>query len=108
MSIDSAAQDVLAVCGADLPAWCAQLVFAAPFLFPFALRLRYFHCTAFGLARALQHLQQLQAAEGAAASPLERDSRELRVGRIQRQKARRAPLHAWRGLDGCYQLCRFC
>ena len=54
-------QDVLAVCGADLPGWCGALVAGAPFLFAFALRVRWLHCTAFGLARALQHLQQLQA-----------------------------------------------
>ncbi len=79
-------QDVLAICGADLPPWCATLVFDYKFMLPFALRSRYFHCTAFGLARALQHLQQQQAAEGAAAQPLDREARELRVGRIQRQK----------------------
>jgi hypothetical protein len=79
-------QDVLAICGADLPAWCAALVFDYKFMLPFALRSRYFHCTAFGLARALQHLQLQQAAEGAATQPADRDARELRVGRIQRQK----------------------
>ena len=60
---------------------------ACSFLFPFELRRRYFYCTAFGLARALQHLQQQQAAEGAVASPLDSHARELRVGRLQRQKA---------------------
>jgi E3 ubiquitin-protein ligase TRIP12 len=79
-------KDVLAICGADLPGWCKQLVFEYKFLLPFPLRLRYFYCTAFGLARALHHLQQQQAAEGAAAPPADRDSRELRMGRIQRQK----------------------
>lgn len=86
LTLMSLEQDVLAICGADLPAWCAALVFDYKFMLPFALRSRYFHCTAFGLARALQHLQQQQAAEGAAAQPPDRDGRELRVGRIQRQK----------------------
>ena len=67
---------------------------ACSFLFPFELRRRYFYCTAFGLARALQHLQQQQAAEGAVASPLDSHARELRVGRLQRQKACPSPPHA--------------
>lgn len=79
-------QDVLAICGSDLPGWCAALVFGYKFTLPFALRSRYFHCTAFGLARALQHLQQQQAADGAAQQLPDRDARDLRVGRIQRQK----------------------
>ncbi len=82
------AQDVLAICGASLPPWCDQLVTSCSFLFPFELRRRYFYCTAFGLARALQHLQQQQAAEGTTAPPLDPHARELRVGRLQRQKAR--------------------
>ena len=49
------------MCGADLPEWCGALVAGAPVLLAFALRVRWLHCTAFGLARALQHLQQLQA-----------------------------------------------
>ncbi|KAK9826455.1 hypothetical protein WJX81_000175 [Elliptochloris bilobata] len=81
-------KDVLAICGASLPPWCGQLVTSCSFLFPFELRRRYFYCSAFGLARALQHLQQQQAAEGAVASPLDSHARELRVGRLQRQKVR--------------------
>lgn len=77
-------QDALALCSGGLPAWCQQLTRACPFLFPFETRRQYFHSTAFGLSRALQRLQQQQSAEGAAAS----NDRELRVGRLQRQKVR--------------------
>jgi E3 ubiquitin-protein ligase TRIP12 len=66
-----------------MPQWVSQLVFDCKFLFPFHLRRRYFYCTSSGLARALQHLQQQQAAEGHTSTSQER---ELRVSRIQRQK----------------------
>jgi hypothetical protein len=39
-----------------------QLVFDCRFLFPFEVRRRYFYSTAFGLGRALQHLQVSAAA----------------------------------------------
>lgn len=81
-----ALQDVLAICGNTLPSWCSQLVFACKFLFPFDIRRRYFYCTAFGLARALHHLQQLQNTEVGSTSNVDRDVRELRVGRLTRQK----------------------
>ena len=81
-------QDVLAICGGNLPAWVKQLVFDCKFLFPFDLRRRYFYCTAPGLARALQHLQQQQTAEGATSSTADR---ELRVSRIQRSKVSTFP-----------------
>ena len=77
---------MLAICGNTLPSWCSQLVFACKFLFPFDIRRRYFYCTAFGLARALHHLQQLQNTEGGGTSNVDRDVRELRVGRLTRQK----------------------
>ena len=83
---DSCLQDVLAICGSSLPPWTHALATSCKFLFPFDLRRRFFYCTSFGLARALQHLQQQQAAEGGAPPPASRDSRELRVGRLQRQK----------------------
>ena len=79
-------QDVLAICGGALPSWCSQLVVSCKFLFPFDIRRRYFYCTAFGLARALHHLQQLQNAEGGNAPNTDRQVRELRLGRLQRQK----------------------
>ncbi len=79
-------QDVLAICGGTLPSWCSQLLFSCKFLFPFDIRRRYFYCTAFGLARALHHLQQLQNAEGGSAGNVDREVRELRVGRLTRQK----------------------
>ncbi|KAL0023887.1 hypothetical protein WJX79_004926 [Trebouxia sp. C0005] len=81
-------KDVLAICGGTLPSWCSQLLFCCKFLFPFDIRRRYFYCTAFGLARALHHLQQLQNAEGGAAPNVDREARELRVGRLTRQKVR--------------------
>jgi hypothetical protein len=56
-------KDVLSICGGGLPAWCRLLVNIAKHLFPFEVRRRYFNCTAFGLGRALQHMQALNAAE---------------------------------------------
>lgn len=80
-------QDALALCSGGLPPWCHQLTLACPFLFPFDTRRQYFYSTAFGLSRALQRLQQQQSAEGAPRST-DRELRELRVGRLQRQKVR--------------------
>jgi len=81
-------QDVLSICGGSLPSWCRELVAHAPFLFPFEMRRRYFYCTAFGLARALQHLQQQQTAEGGSSLSSSSGSREMRLARLQRQKVR--------------------
>lgn len=74
-----------------MPNWCSALAAPCRFLFPFEIRKRYFYCTAFGLGRALQHMQQLHTAEaggahGAGHGGADRDGRELRVGRLQRQK----------------------
>jgi E3 ubiquitin-protein ligase TRIP12 len=80
-------KDVLSICGGGIPAWCHQLVVSCRFLFPFEVRRRYFYSTAFGLGRALHHMHQQQAAEGVGGA-LERDGRELRIGRLQRQKVR--------------------
>lgn len=80
-------KDVLSICGGGIPAWCHQLVVSCRFLFPFEVRRRYFYSTAFGLGRALHHMHQQQAAEGLGGA-LERDGRELRIGRLQRQKVR--------------------
>ena len=52
---------------------------------------RHFYCSAFGIGRALHHMQQLNASEsGGAQVSVERDGRgvELRLGRLQRQKVR--------------------
>ena len=76
------------MCGGDLPDWCSELVVNYKFLFPFPLRQHYFHCTAFGMGRAVQHLQAMQAAEGAATAAADRETRELRLGRMSRQKVR--------------------
>jgi E3 ubiquitin-protein ligase TRIP12 len=80
-------KDVLSICGGGIPAWCHQLVVSCRFLFPFEVRRRYFYSTAFGLSRALHHMHQQQAAEGLGGA-LERDGRELRIGRLVRQKVR--------------------
>eukprot|EP00245_Coleochaete_scutata_P015662 TRINITY_DN706_c0_g1_i1.p1 TRINITY_DN706_c0_g1~~TRINITY_DN706_c0_g1_i1.p1 ORF type:complete len:1941 (-),score=419.45 TRINITY_DN706_c0_g1_i1:667-6414(-) len=80
-------QDALALCSGGLPAWCQQLTRACPFLFPFETRRQFFYSTAFGLTRALQRLQQQQNADGTP-QITDRETRELRIGRLQRQKVR--------------------
>ncbi|KAF2302058.1 hypothetical protein GH714_031988 [Hevea brasiliensis] len=55
-----------------------------PILFPFETRRQYFYSTAFGLSRALNRLQQQQGADGHGSA----NEREVRVGRLQRQKVR--------------------
>ncbi|KAL9296334.1 hypothetical protein ACSQ67_022230 [Phaseolus vulgaris] len=75
-------QDALALCSGSLPSWCYQLSKACPFLFPFETRRQYFYSTAFGLSRALYRLQQQQGADGHGST----NEREIRVGRLQRQK----------------------
>ncbi|KAE9616464.1 putative aminoacyltransferase, E1 ubiquitin-activating enzyme [Lupinus albus] len=77
-------QDALALCSGSLPSWCYQLTKACPFLFPFETRRQYFYSTAFGLSRALHRLQQQQGADGHGST----NEREVRVGRLQRQKVR--------------------
>ncbi|KAK1370334.1 HECT-type E3 ubiquitin transferase [Heracleum sosnowskyi] len=77
-------QDALALCSGSLPSWCYQLTRACPFLFPFETRRQYFYSTAFGLSRALHRLQQQQGADGHGSM----NEREIRVGRLQRQKVR--------------------
>ncbi|ERN00443.1 hypothetical protein AMTR_s00100p00119160 [Amborella trichopoda] len=77
-------QDALALCSGGLPSWCYQLTKACPFLFPFETRRQYFYSTAFGLSRALHRLQQQQSAENLSST----SEREVRVGRLQRQKVR--------------------
>ncbi|OEL15032.1 E3 ubiquitin-protein ligase UPL3 [Dichanthelium oligosanthes] len=76
-------QDVLALCSGSLPSWCHQLTKACPFLFPFETRRQYFYSTAFGLSRALHRLQQQLGDNNNGAI-----EREVRVGRLQRQKVR--------------------
>ncbi|KAK4340470.1 hypothetical protein RND71_041932 [Anisodus tanguticus] len=77
-------QDALALCSGSLPSWCCQLTRSCPFLFPFETRRQYFYSTAFGLSRALYRLQQQQGADGNGST----NEREVRVGRLQRQKVR--------------------
>ncbi|ACO64882.1 predicted protein [Micromonas commoda] len=76
-------QDALALCSGSLPTWCTTLARACPFLFPFEVRQQLFYCTTFGLARALHRMHgQSQDNNGGGGG------RDLRVGRLQRQKVR--------------------
>ena len=76
-------QDTLALCSGSLPTWCTTLARACPFLFPFEVRQQLFYCTTFGLARALHRMHgQSQDNNGGGGG------RDLRVGRLQRQKVR--------------------
>ncbi|XP_064977058.1 E3 ubiquitin-protein ligase UPL3-like isoform X1 [Musa acuminata AAA Group] len=77
-------QDALALCSGSVPPWCYQMTKACPFLFPFEIRRQYFYSTAFGLSRALHRLQQQQNAD----NPNSANEREVRIGRLQRQKVR--------------------
>ncbi|KAL9275682.1 E3 ubiquitin-protein ligase UPL3-like protein [Drosera capensis] len=77
-------QDALALCSGSLPSWCYQLTKTCPFLFPFETRRQFFYSTAFGLSRALYRLQQQQGADGQGSA----NDREVRLGRLQRQKVR--------------------
>ncbi|GMH02964.1 hypothetical protein Nepgr_004803 [Nepenthes gracilis] len=77
-------QDALALCSGSLPSWCHQLIKACPFLFPFETRQQFFYSTAFGLSRALYRLQQQQGADSQGSL----NEREVRLGRLQRQKVR--------------------
>jgi E3 ubiquitin-protein ligase TRIP12 len=75
-------QDLLTLCSGAMPDWAKKLPLNSPFLFPFDTRKLYFNCTSFGIARALQALQQhLQGSNSAR-------NTEIRIGRIQRQKVR--------------------
>lgn len=77
-------QDALALCSGSLPSWCYQLTKACPFLFPFEVRQQFFYSTAFGPSHALFRLQQQQGADSLGFA----NGREMRVGRLQRQKVR--------------------
>lgn len=77
-------QDALALCSGSLPSWCYQMTKACPFLFPFETRRQYFYSTAFGVSRALHRLQQQHSADNQSSA----SEREVRVGRLQRQKVR--------------------
>jgi hypothetical protein len=85
-----------------MPPWCVSLAVGCKALFPFDTRKRFFYSTAFGLGRALQHLQQAQTADAGGASgaaAVDRDGRGLRVGRLTRQKVHRCatpwPAASW-------------
>ncbi|KAJ8766979.1 hypothetical protein K2173_012454 [Erythroxylum novogranatense] len=76
-------QDALALCSGSLPSWCYQLTKACPFLFPLETQ----DSTSILLLLdylALYRLQQQQGADGNGST----GEREVRVGRLQRQKVR--------------------
>ena len=77
--------DTLSLCSGSLPAWCAVLSRSCPFLFPFEVRQQLFYCTTFGLARALHRMHGQAQENGAGGGG---NGRDLRVGRLQRQKVR--------------------
>mmetsp|Transcript_5126 Transcript_5126/g.18736 ORF Transcript_5126/g.18736 Transcript_5126/m.18736 type:complete len:1950 (-) Transcript_5126:161-6010(-) len=85
-------QDVLVLCSGGLPDWCRDLLTSMPFLITFEARCQYFYCTALGLSRALHRLQQQNDSSSGLGNPNGgndgRGGRELRVGRLQRQKVR--------------------
>lgn len=77
-------QDVLALCGGNIPAWMQDMIGPFKFLFPFELRRRYFYCTASGIGRALNYLQNAQAAENS------NTLQEQRAGRVPRSKVHKS------------------
>jgi E3 ubiquitin-protein ligase TRIP12 len=81
-------QDTLALCTGSLPAWCTVIARSCPFLFPFEARQQLFYCTTFGLARALHRLHGQTQENGGGGGNGGAGGRELRVGRLQRQKVR--------------------
>ncbi|MCL4123038.1 UNVERIFIED_CONTAM: hypothetical protein GTU68_018939 [Idotea baltica] len=85
-------------CGA-LPAWCEDLTYATPMLFPFETRHLYFNCTAFGPERSLVWLQTQRDSNAERRGGLRReDPHEYRVGRLKHERVtvpRGADLLQW-------------
>lgn len=75
-------QDPLCLCSGALPNWCTLIATQYSFLLAFECRKLYCTCTSFGIARALQNIQQ-----NVQGSNSQRNN-ETRIGRIQRQKVR--------------------
>ena len=78
-------QDTVTLCSASTPTWCATLARACPWLFPFESRQKLFKCVSFSLARMLHHLHGDGSESGAVTIE---GGREIRIGRLQRQKVR--------------------
>ena len=78
-------QDTVTLCSASTPTWCAALARACPWLFPFESRQKLFKCVSFSLARMLHHLHGDGSESGAVTIE---GGREIRIGRLQRQKVR--------------------
>eukprot|EP01105_Mastigella_eilhardi_P018724 TRINITY_DN435_c0_g1_i1.p1 TRINITY_DN435_c0_g1~~TRINITY_DN435_c0_g1_i1.p1 ORF type:complete len:1502 (+),score=362.71 TRINITY_DN435_c0_g1_i1:242-4507(+) len=74
-------QDPFSVCSGALPHWCGTLCARCRFLFPLDLRLLYFQCTSFGIARALHCLHDKAQESG-------RQFGDFKLGRIPRLKVR--------------------
>jgi len=77
-------QDTITLCSASTPSWCTSLARACPWLFPFELRQKLFKCVSFSLSRMLHHLHG-DGSDGALTAD---GGREIRIGRLQRQKVR--------------------
>jgi E3 ubiquitin-protein ligase TRIP12 len=78
-------QDTLTLCGSATPTWCTALARVCPWLFPFELRHKLFKCVSFSLSRTLHHLHGNGSDSGAVTTD---GGREIRIGRLQRQKVR--------------------
>jgi E3 ubiquitin-protein ligase TRIP12 len=77
-------QDTITLCSASTPSWCTSLARTCPWLFPFELRQKLFKCVSFSLSRMLHHLHG-DGSDGALTTD---GGREIRIGRLQRQKVR--------------------
>lgn len=82
--------DIIAICGINLPSWVKHLPHCFKCLLPFETRRRFLLLTAFDIPRTLTSMQMLMREDGAlsespggASGPF-----EMRVARIQRQKVR--------------------
>lgn len=82
--------DIIAICGNNLPPWVKLLPHSFKCLLPFETRRRFLLLTAFDIPRSLTSMQMLMREEGALADVPGGPSGpfEMRVARIQRQKVR--------------------
>jgi len=78
-------QDTVTLCASATPTWCTALARVCPWLFPFELRHKLFKCVSFSLSRTLHHLHGNGNDSGALTTD---GGREIRIGRLQRQKVR--------------------
>ncbi|KAB7498063.1 E3 ubiquitin-protein ligase HECTD1 [Armadillidium nasatum] len=79
--------DAVSLACGSLPAWCEDLTYATPMLFPFEIRHLYFNCTAFGPERSLVWLQSQRDSNVERRGGLRReDPHEYRVGRLKHER----------------------